>query len=316
MRYAGRSFLLAGAFALTTVAAAAAQTVAVAGTSARLEPPAGFEPTDRFPGFVDPKTGASLMVTELRAPLAEMRAAMTADQLATRAITWISSETVQGASGEVLLVGASQSAAGVAYRKWLALSGEPAQPGEPERVLMVVATWPADSSGLAEPMRAAVLSASLSGEAPGLFDGLPFTLTESGSLKIAQRVSNALMVNEGGRQRILAPGEPLFVAAASISGVDLDDLGAFADGRLRQTEQLIGPWEASGKGLEVGGLPAWEIEASATDKKAGIPLRVYQLIVQDGPRNYLIAQAMVAPERWDEMLPQFRAVARSLRKAP
>jgi hypothetical protein len=187
--------------------------------------------------------------------------------------------------------------------------------GDESYTVILLATYPADqAAALAAPLRAALLSAQRSATAPDPFDGLPFTLEEKGALKISNRVANALLLTEGGLQRVLQPGEPLLVAAASLSEVDLGDLAAFAEARLRQTEQLTGPWTSSGRGVELEGLAGWELEGQATEKKSGQVLAFYQLVVADGPRNYLIVQAMVDPARAAELLPQFRAVGYSVRK--
>jgi hypothetical protein len=301
----GLAFAIAGAFAVP----ATAERIAVPGTRVSLEPPDGFVLAERFPGFGHRASGASIMVTEMPAPVDEVRKGMTAEGLAGRGMKVVSSESVPSDAGEVLLLAATQQAGGAEVSKWMAISGDSSH------TLIVLATYPSNqATTLATPLRAAVLSAQRSAEAPDLFAGLPFTLTESGTLKIANRVANALLLTEGGKQGTLAPGEPLLIAAASLSEVDLTDLGAFAQARLRQTEQLTGPWKSGGQELEVDGHRAWELAGEATEKRSGRPVKVYQLIVADGPRSYLIVQAMVDPARWDELLPQFRAVGHSLRR--
>jgi hypothetical protein len=304
-RVAGLFVACVVAFALP----AAAELVSVPGTRVSLEPPPGFALADRFPGFGHAESGASILITDMPAPVAEVRKGMSAEGLAGRGMTVLSSETVTSGAGEVLLVAATQRAGQAEVSKWMAISGDA------DHTLIVLATYPTGHAAtLAAPLRAAVLSAQRSAAAPDMLAGLPFALVESGALKIATRVGNALLLTEGGVQRTLGPGEPLLVAAASLSEVDLDDLGAFAERRLRQTEQLVAPWKSSGQELEIAGLRAWELAGEAADKRNGQPVKVYQLIVADGPRDYFIVQGLVSPARWDELLPQFRAVAHSLRK--
>jgi hypothetical protein len=297
------SLLLAGA------PASAAAPVPVPGTRVTLEPPPGFTLAERFPGFGDGETGASILVTEMPAPVEGIRAGLTAEGLATRGMTLLSTATVTTPLGETFLVGATQRAGGAAVGKWLAVSGDAAG------TTMVLATWPLDREAMAEPLRLAVLSARPLGAAADRLAGLPFRLTEGPRLRISERVANALVLTEEGRRGVRAPGEPLLVATASLSEVDLDDLAAFAERRLRQTEQVTGPWRSEGRAADVGGMAGWELEASATDGATGAPMRLYQLVLRDRPRSYFIVQALVAPERWAEMLPEVRAVAHSVRRA-
>jgi hypothetical protein len=301
--------LLAAVSWLTLAASAGAARIAIPGTRITLEPPPGFALAERFPGFGHAASGATLMVTDMPAPVAEVRKGMTAEGLAPRGLKVVSSEVVPRGGGEVLLIAATQQAAGGEVGKWMAIYGDTTH------TVIVLATYPsAQASTLAAPLRAAVLTAERSAAEPDPFAGLPFRLTESGNLKIANRIANALVLTEGGARRTLAAGEPLLVAAASLAEVDLSDLGAFAEQRLRQTEQLTGPWKSGGQELEIGGLRAWEIAGEGKDKGNGQPVKIYQLIVADGTRNYVIVQGLVDPARWEELLPQFRAVAHSVRK--
>lgn len=295
--------------ALPALPAVAAR-VQIPGSRISLEPPAGFTLADRFPGFADPSSGASILVTEMPAPLAEARQGMTVEMMAPRGMKLLGSETVSlDGGGEATLLDVEQTAGGRVARKWMAVFGDETQ------TTTVIATYPPDRAAtLAAPLRQAVLSARRSATAPDPLAGLPFTVAGSGPLQVAQRVANALLLTRDGKPGVAAPGEPVLVVAASLSAADLTDLQTFAGQRLQQTEQLTGPWQTESRAVEVGGLAGWELEGEATAKRDGKRLKVYQLILRDGPRQYLIAQAMVRPEEWEAFLPHFRAVAHSLRK--
>ena len=76
---------------LLHVSPAVAQAVRVTGTSVALAPPADFVPSSRFPGFERADLQSSLMVSEIPGPVADVSRGMTADGLATRGMTLISS---------------------------------------------------------------------------------------------------------------------------------------------------------------------------------------------------------------------------------
>jgi hypothetical protein len=295
------------AAALLALPAAAAR-IDVPGTAVSLEPPPGFVLAERFPGFGNEQNGASILVTEIPGPFSAVIAGMTPEGLASRGMTMESTERLPAAGGgETLLVGATQRAGETMIRKWLAISGDETA----SRIVM--ASFPAEAAELAAPLRAAVLSAGPAAAPPDRLAGLPFTVVERAPLAIAHRVANGLLLTESGVLRTLAPGEPRMVVGASLSGVDLADLAAFATARLAKSDQFTAGQTLRSAAVDVGGLSGWEIEAEGADQPSGETVRIYQLIVRDGPTSYLIAQAMVAPARWAELLPAFHAVGRSMR---
>lgn len=71
----------------------------VAGTRVSLVPPAGFVPARRFPGYALEAEGASIMVTELPAPLDKVLPGFSdPEQLKARALTLLSKESVARAA--------------------------------------------------------------------------------------------------------------------------------------------------------------------------------------------------------------------------
>lgn len=282
----------------------------VAGTKVWLEPPAGFAAETQFPGFRNAEADATIMVTEVSGPIDRLRSGMTKSGLAGRGMTLVETSDVKVGDHDAQLLLVSQSAAGVVFEKWIVVFGSSTDS------VFIVATYPGSSAkALREPMRKAMLSARWK---PGAeidhFEGLPFRVTESAGLKIANRVSNLLMFTEGGVEGAVAPNDPLLVVGASISEVDLRDLKAFSETRLRQVEQISDVKNVIGSATKVDGLSAYEIMADAADAKSATPLRVYQLVVADGSR-YFLAQGFVGATRVDEFLPQFREVANSIRRS-
>ncbi|MCM2314915.1 MAG: hypothetical protein NDJ92_07175 [Thermoanaerobaculia bacterium] len=282
----------------------------VAGTKVWLEPPAGFAAESQFPGFRNVDSGATIMVTEVPGPIDRLRSGMTKSGLAGRGMTLVETSDVKIGDHDAQLLLVSQSAAGVVFEKWIVVFGTSTDS------VFIVATYPERSAKtFREPMKKAVLSARWSlGAQIGQFDGLPFRVRESAGLKIANRVSNLLILTEGGVEGTVAPNDPLLVVGASISEVDLRDLEAFSETRLQQIEQITGVKNVTGSATRVDGLSAYEIVAEAVDAKSATPLKVYQLVVADG-RRYFLAQGLVGATRAEEFLSQFREVSNSLRRS-
>ena len=295
-------------FALAT--GAVAQPQDVIGARVTLEPPAGFTPADRFPGFEHAPSGASIMVTEMPAEaFVELRDGFTAEALAARGMTLRASEALTIGGREGVLLAVSQSARGTDFHKWIALFG-----GDSATVI-VTGTYPAAAAGeLGESMRQAVLSARLrEGPPRDPFEGLAFRIVETPHLKIATRMTNMIALNESGDLSHPRPGEAVLVVGLSFSEVQVGDVEAFARRRIQQIATVSDVGAVRGGPVTIDGLAGHELFAEGRNVNAGIPMRIYQVLLPDGA-GYILVQGVVRADRADELIPEFQAVAHSLRR--
>lgn len=103
---------------------AIAEPVRIPGTMVSLQPPEGFAPSQSFPGFQSAEHQASIMVTQMPAPVAEVMKGMNKEALATRGMTLLSSSAETAGGREALLLQVAQSAGGAEYLKWMLVTGE------------------------------------------------------------------------------------------------------------------------------------------------------------------------------------------------
>ncbi len=108
-----------------------------------------------------------------------------------------------------------------------------------------------------------------------------------------------------------SPGDPLFIAAPSLSKIEIDDQRQFAMQRLLQTGQTRISSVRFNSEITIDGLVGYEMVASGEDADSGTPLSVYQVILYDGG-SYILMQGLVGSELLGEYLPEFKAMARSL----
>lgn len=162
---------------------ATAAPVAVPGTKVALEPPPGFTLADRFPGFQRADVNASIVVSEMPAPVAEIQQSMHKENLAKRNIVLLESHMITHAGADALLVKVSQQALGDTYLKWMLVTGDA------QTTTLVVGTFRSDTeTELSAPLRQAVLSTTLDAARPqDHFEGLLFRIEPSAKLKIAGR---------------------------------------------------------------------------------------------------------------------------------
>lgn len=282
----------------------------VPGTRISLDPPPGFSPAETFPGYQKSDVGASIMVNELPAPITEIRAGLTAEGLASRGMVLLASEPASVSGYRAQLLHVTQTAFGITFEKWMLVFGTA------EQSVMLLGTFPQQTGeSLRAPIRRSLLSAQWDLEsAAGRAADLPFHVEETSMLKIASRLMNTLMLTKGGVEGPVSAEDPLLVVGASISDVDLSDLDAFSRQRLSQTAQVKQLENIQGGVTTVGGLPAYELTADAQDARTGVPIRIYQLIAADGARYFLV-QGLVGQVTAPTFMPQFRDVARSLRRS-
>lgn len=283
---------------------------AVPGTRVRLAPPPAFTPADRFSGFQDMGTGASIMIIEVPGPFDQVTAGFTAQRMATQGIELRMLKPLRVAGQPAKLLLAHQSVGGVRYEKLvLALGHDSAS-------VVITANYPEGAAArLREPLRRAVLSVAWSsGAAVDLTGGLPFDVTGTPELKRAARLSNSLLFTESGEYPTRAPGEAIVVVAVSFRTADLGDLAAFSRARMRQQSDLRDLSLRSGAEIQAGGARAYELIADARFTPADLAIVVYQVVIPDGT-TYTILQAQVAADRAERFIPQFRQMARTLRPA-
>ena len=295
-------------YVTTAISPAFAQSMRVPGTSVSLAPPAGFSIAQQYPGFEQPDEQASIMVTELPVAAASMIGSMTAPGLASRGMALISAQDVSIDARPARLLHVSQKTSAGDLRKWILIAGDV------KRTAMVVGMFPADSSSsLADSIRHALLTVSFRvGPPTTQFEGLPFQITATSRLKLAERVSNMLMFTESGTTGSPGSTEALFVAGHSIGRGQIPDVQTFSESRAAQTKLITGLTNVTGHAATAGGRDAWELGADARDARSGRPMRLYQVIIPD-ETGYFILQGLSSADRAAELLPEFRALTASFR---
>lgn len=288
---------------------ARAQAVRVAGTSVTMEAPSGFVAATRYPGFERADLQCSIMVTEVPGPFAELARGMTAANLATRGMTLVSTAKPIVGGRQVLLLKASQPAAGTTVLKWMLVAGDA------KSSVMIVGTFPAaHEAEIGDAVRASLLSARWSvASAPDPFEGLPFTIAGTPALKVAGRMSNLLLLTESGEMTPKDPDAALFAVGSSVAAVDPGDLKAFSHQRVRQTKQITAVRVVQEGPTTIDGASGYEIVADAKDVSNGRSVSVYQVVLPVGD-GYVLMQGLVAPARATVMVPEFRRVAQTFRR--
>jgi hypothetical protein len=273
----------------------------IAGTRTSVEPPPGFAPADRFPGFEDPAREASIAVTELPVPLASIAADLASDRLEANGWAVLAAGPRPGGGWEARIRADEWSGA---VWKWIVALGDD------QRSATVVATAPVGDEALADQITAALATATFDPSPPAsAFEGLPFAVDELDGLRVAARTTHLALLTEGGSIG-KAPGEPMLTVAALPA--EPDDRGAFARDRLKDLGQVHGLQELDAVDVALAsGLVGLEIVADGLLGPDAVPVKVYQLVAdQEGlPLRFVVVGVVDARRSIDP----FRRVARTLR---
>jgi hypothetical protein len=282
----------------------------IPGTRVSLVVPDGFAVADRFSGLVGEDAVSLVRVTEIPGPVEEIRAEMTGDGLAARGMELLRSEAVTVDGREGLLVHVRQTVAGADLRRWIVVFG-----AADTSVMIAASTRRAFEDRLGETLRRTLISAKWN--PAEILAGLGFVLVEAGSLKVSDRLPSMISFTRGGHRGALASDEPLFLAFAGsfFAPRAVTDLEDFARRSLDEVAELGEREVLSERSLTLGGLPAHEFVVAASDRRTGTPLQVYQALVVDGDRFFLM-QGLVGAGNAEEFIPQFREIAQSFRRTP
>jgi hypothetical protein len=273
----------------------------------RLRKPQGFVKADSFEGFEQTATGSSVLVTVLAAPYSQVSLGFTREYMSARGWTLQSraDQAVNGLSG--ILVQFDQPVADQVFFKWSLVFGDDAG------TTLVTAAFPkTHEQALSGELKAVVLSTQPTDRRPEPAPGLPFTIVGSPKLRVASS-ANAITYTRDGATPIKAPADPLFVAAPSLGKNQLGDRKQFALQRLQQTAAVAAITLQSMKPVIIDGLGAYESIAHARETKTGTPVVVYQVILFD-ENSYILMEGQVGLELSAEFLPEFKAMAKSLKR--
>jgi hypothetical protein len=271
--------------------------------------PEGFEKADNFDGFGEPDTQSSIMVLSIPAPYSAVSAGMTKEQLKKRGWSLKTRDdvSVNGLLG--ILVHFEQPAGDEVFLKWSFMFGDD------QKTTMVTATFPkAQEPALSARLKSAVLSLRpdrATTPVPGA--DLPFTLAASEKLKISPGISRTLAYTKDGVFMIKSPDDPLFVATSSIGEAIVGDRQKFAEQRVLGTVHTKQIKVKSNDRITIDGLDGFESLAEADEDLSGTALVLYQVILFD-EGSYILMQGHVGANRRDDFLPEFKAIARSLRR--
>lgn len=284
-----------------------AKGVHVSGTKITIEPPSEFIAAERFPGFQHNKSGSSIMVTEIPAPVSAVGQGMTKEALASRGMELLEKTKVEVNNQQADLIKIKQTAGAAEYLKWMLLLGDSST------TLLITGTFtPETEAEVGNKIKNSLLTTGWDKEmALDYFDGLSFKMGETDELKYAKRISNMILLARDGEFGKPGAAKPMLIVGMAINPVLIEDLATFSNQRVLQTAKVEGIAILEEKKIEVDGHQAYEIIASATDSSEKISMRIYQVIIAIND-SYFMAQGRAGESISKQYLDQFRQLVKSI----
>lgn len=284
--------------------------VHVVGTKISLQPPIDFIAATQFSGFQNEALNASIVVTELPAPIAEIIKGFDSPaQLAQRQMILLEKQLVQNAENKGWLYKIQQKELGSEFLKWIyAFSVD-------EKAVLVVAVFPVDKADeVSEKLKTSILSASYDKEKNvDLTDGLNFKISESVNLKIAGRIPNTLLLTLNGKPQSQNVDEPVFAVGQSYRDDVIQNRRDFARNRLESIATVSGVTVKNVASVKIDNLDGYEMSGAGRDEKTGKAMFVYQTMLF-GAKGYFILTGTISENNKEKYQSEFREITKSFKR--
>ena len=281
------------------------------GKALGLKPPAGFELSKTFSGFVDAKSGSSFLLIQLPAEaFAEVKAGMTSEGLASQNIEITSSEPIRIGEYDGLLVRGVQTSGEAKVNKWILVLETP------EAAFLVTAQ---DLTG--DSLDDATVLATLNSidvrKTPPVevqVESLPFTMGDLAGFRVVRTVAGSgVLLTKGPKDVVTDGSQPVLIIQRPIerpfpTSVFPADL---AEQLLRSVQTLNITKVGDTVDRTVAGSDGFETIAEATDKVLDASVVVGQwLRLSSGEQIY--AMAILPDEGHEALLPDLRKLVAEL----
>ncbi|MCE7043622.1 hypothetical protein [Dyadobacter sp. CY312] len=295
-------FLISLLFSGSSLFAQTSKQIQIPGTKYSMVPPAGFVASSNFSGFQNNVACASIMVSELPAPVSTINNGLTADALKTKGMTLIEEKSVDFNEGKARILKISQPANGTVYLKQMLVFGDSL------KTVMVNGIYPEAS----QTNEAALLDAMLSttfdkNQNDNPLDAVNFRIDVSGTeFKLAKYMSGSIIYTKDGK---IPTNKPMFIAGGSISKMAILDRRVFSIERLRKLPGGESATVEKINEVEIDKLPGYAILGHNDSDSSTI----YQVILFTDTDDYYILIG-IAKENKEENLALFKKVSESFRR--
>lgn len=277
----------------------------IPGTKCSIIPPSEFVASTNFSGFQNNKLGASIMVTEMPAPVQTIIESFTADALKTKGMTLIDKQIIDFNNSKATLAKVSQQANGITYFKQILVFGDS------KNTVFVNGIYPEASKNIEAEIKKSLLSTSYNeNQKDNPLDAVAFKIDVSGTdFKLAKYMAGSLMFTTDGQ---IPTKNPSLIVGNSISKVSAENQKQYCIERLKKLPrgELNKPKEINP--IQIDNLQGYEIVADGKDKDSKEEL-IYQVMLFNEQGDYFIIIGLATEDR-ENNLKSFRNIAKTFKR--
>ncbi len=294
--------------ALAAAPARAADPVYPLASHVGLVAPGAMKPSQRFRGFEDPATGASILILEVPPQaFAEVEKQMTAEALKKQGMTEEKRETVTLNAGKGLLISGEQTVDARTLRKWILL----ASGAELGALIAVQVPDEAKAKYPDAEVKAALMSMSVRTSVPigEQMRLLPITLDNLSGMRPFRMIGNTtvFLTNAAKDPPDVAAAPLLIISVAPGGPQETSDREHFARTLFRGLNDFKDLRVVGTDMFRLDNQQTHEIQAEAKDIKTGTPMKLVQW-VRFGEGAFIRFVGIARADAWAQAFPQFRAV--------
>jgi hypothetical protein len=275
---------------------------AIPGTKYSLVPPTGFIPSTSFSGFQNTELGASIIVTEIPAPVQTLTESFTADALKAKGMTLISKQSIDLNNSKATLIKVSQQAGGTTYLKQILVFGDS------KKTVLVNGIYPETNKNIEEQVKTSLLSTSYNeSQKDNPLEAVKFKIDISGTqFKLAKFVSGSLIYTTDGQ---IPTDKPTLIIGNSTEKVVTQNRKQYCIDRLKKLPRGDLNKVKEINPIQIDNLHGFEIIAEGKNKDSKDEL-IYQVILFDSTDNYFIILGMTSDE-FENNLQVFKSLAKT-----
>lgn len=277
----------------------------IAGTKCSIIPPAGFVPATNFSGFQNNGSGASIMVTELPAPVQAVSEGFTASALKTKGMTLIDKQTIDFNNSKATYIKVSQPANGTTYLKQILVFGDS------KKTVLINGIYPEANKAIEADIKTSLLSASYNeNQKDNPLDAVKFKIDVSNTdFKLAKYMTGSLIYTTDGQ---IPTEKPSLIIGNSIAKVSAENQKQYSVERLKKLPR--GEFNAVKEInlIQIDNLQGYEIVANGKSKDAKTEL-IYQIILFNDKGDYYIIVGR-ATEDLENNLQRFKSIANTFKR--
>ncbi|MBL7768730.1 MAG: hypothetical protein JNK20_07140 [Flavipsychrobacter sp.] len=281
------------------------QPISIPGTKCTMIPPEGFTLTNRFRGFIQTSTGASIMLTELPAPYQELSDGFTVEALRTKGMELISKRLIDLNGSKATMIVVTQTAQGISYKKQMLLLGDSSVS------VIVNGIYPADADINENLIEKALLTTRYNKtEKVDPQEAALYTISLEGSaFKPYKYLSGVLLYTEEDQ---LPTKKPTLMIGNSLSKVTTTDLNAYATSHLLTVVKPNTPKIIENNQIKIDGLTGIETIAEIQKNGKQSELIYHLILFTDDDDYFLIMGNSIV--NFPEYTSRFKNIARTFKR--